>query len=163
SPCRRVLELACGTGTHALALERLGYDVVATDASQDMLAVARHKGQACGSSVQFARQAMRTLEVTGGPFDAVPSLFAPIGYAAPARSEHPSPALQGVRPHLRPGGLFVFEFWHAAAMLRRFEPVRVRRWDTPQGEILRLAETTLDPARQLGVVDYTIYWHRADG
>jgi len=40
----RVLELACGTGSHALALEQKGYKILATDYSTDMLACARRKG-----------------------------------------------------------------------------------------------------------------------
>ena len=35
---QKMLELACGTGTHSLLLEKLGYNVIATDYSPDMLA-----------------------------------------------------------------------------------------------------------------------------
>ena len=38
---REILELACGTGRHALELEKLGYQVTATDRSPEMLEVAR--------------------------------------------------------------------------------------------------------------------------
>ncbi|HSS98073.1 MAG TPA: hypothetical protein VLK33_13625, partial [Terriglobales bacterium] len=33
----RLLELACGTGRHAFELEKLGYQIVATDYSKDLL------------------------------------------------------------------------------------------------------------------------------
>jgi hypothetical protein len=42
-------------------------------------------------------------------------------------------------------------------MLRSFEPLRVRRWATETGEIVRLSETNIDCARQLAHVQYTIY------
>ena len=48
-------------------------------------------------------------------------------------------------------------------MLRRYEPVRVRRWPAPHGEIVRVAETRLDLSRQLAEVRYTIYEPGADG
>jgi hypothetical protein len=64
---------------------------------------------------------------------------------------------------LRPGGLFIFEFWHGGAMLRHYDPVRIRRWETDASLILRLSETTLDYARQLSQVMYSIYEFKRDG
>jgi hypothetical protein len=68
-----------------------------------------------------------------------------------------------VHRNLRPEGLFVFEFWHAAAMLRSYEPVRVRRWSTPTAELVRVSETELECSKQLARVTYTIYELRHDG
>src|SRR3989442_6250989 len=39
----RVLDLGCGTGNHAFPLAQRGYEVVAIDRSEDMLAHARRK------------------------------------------------------------------------------------------------------------------------
>jgi SAM-dependent methyltransferase len=161
-PARRILELACGTGRHARALAALGYEVVATDRSEPMLACARRGQGAPGAApVNFLRQDMLTLQVAGPPFDAAVCLFDSIGFVQ--TNEAIRQVLEGVRRHLHPGGLFVFEFWHAPAMLRRYEPVRVRRWPTPQGEIVRIAETRLDVPRQLAEVRYTIFEPAADG
>ena len=44
---------------------------------------------------------------------------------------------RGVHKHLRNDGLFIFEFWHAAAMLRHYDPVRIRRWKQDDSLILR--------------------------
>jgi len=158
---RRLLELACGTGSHAFELEKLGYEIVALDYSKDMLAAARRKGKQTSSKVRFQRQDMTRLSVTGAPFDAVICLFDSIGYVQ--TNEGLSQVFEGVRKHLSAGGLFVFEFWHAAAMIRSYEPVRVRRWSVPEGEILRISETTLLTEEQLCSVAYSIYELRADG
>jgi hypothetical protein len=48
-------------------------------------------------------------------------------------------------------------------MLRDFDPVRVRRWETPAGEVLRISETELDCERQLAHVRYRVNEHRRDG
>jgi hypothetical protein len=48
-------------------------------------------------------------------------------------------------------------------MLRSYDPVRVRHWPTPEGELVRISETELDCARQLARVTYTIYELRHDG
>lgn len=158
---RRLLELACGTGKHALALEKFGYEIVATDYSEDMLACARRKAAEVASSVDFRWQDMRSLNIADRPFDAVICLFDSIGYVE--TNEALMQVLQGVHRHLRPDGLFVFDFWHAVAMLRSHDPVRIRRWSTPEGELVRISETELDYAKQLARVTYTIYELRHDG
>jgi SAM-dependent methyltransferase len=158
---RSLLELACGTGSHALALEKLGYQIVATDYSEDMLARARHKAAELGSSVDFRWQDMRALDVRERPFDAVICLFDSIGYVE--TNEAIMRVLKGVHRHLCPDGLFIFEFWHAGAMLRRCDPVRVREWAMPEGKFIRISQTELDCAKQTAAVRYSVYELRNDG
>jgi SAM-dependent methyltransferase len=160
-PIASVLELACGTGSHALALARKGYRVEGVDSSEDMLAQARSKAVAAGVAADFRAQDMRGLPTPGQPFDAVVCLFDSIGYVA--TNEGLEQALEGVHRSLRPGGLFLFEFWHAPAMLRNYDPVRVRTWSTAAGEVLRIAETTLDCQKQLARVRYRILELGRDG
>ena len=158
-PTNRLLEIACGTGTHALQLEQRGYKIVATDYSQDMLERAKQK--ASNSQVEFQLQDMTQLEVSGAPFDAAYCLFDAIGYVG--TNEALQKVFRGVHKHLRSDGLFIFEFWHAAAMLRHYDPVRIRRWKQNDSLILRLSETTLDYAKQLSSVSYSIYELNKDG
>lgn len=157
----RLLELACGTGTHALVLEKLGYELVATDHSEDMLACAQRKAEQVSSGIQFRLQDMRALNLPDPPFDAAVCLFDSIGYVV--TNDALKQVLQGVYHHLRSDGLFVFEFWHAGAMLRNYEPVRTRRWSTPEGELLRISETELQCDQQLSNVTYSIYELHNDG
>jgi len=152
---KHILELACGTGSHSLCLEKYGYDIIATDYSEDMLIEAKKKAAAVKSKVSFRRQDMCALEISEGPFDAVFCLFDSIGYVA--TNDNIQKALEGVRCHLKKGGLFVFEFWHAGAMISGYDPLRVRRWKVPTGEVLRISETKIDLASQLCHVTYSIY------
>lgn len=158
---KRLLELACGTGSHALILEKFGYEIVATDYSEEMLACAKRKAVKMGSSISFRTQDMRTLDIRDKPFDAAICLFDSIGYVE--TNEALMQVLHRVHRHLCPSGLFVFEFWHAAAMLCSYEPVRVRRWSMPEGELVRISETELEHARQLARVTYTIHELHHDG
>lgn len=158
---RRLLELACGTGRHARALEALGYQIVATDYSADLLAVARRKAAETGSQVEFHLQDMRSLDVPGAPFEAAYCLFDSIGYVQTNSAIRQ--VLAGVHRHLRPGGLFVFEFWHAAAMLRGYEPQRQRSWTHGDTHIQRISRTRLDVPRQLAEVSYEIVAEGSDG
>jgi demethylmenaquinone methyltransferase/2-methoxy-6-polyprenyl-1,4-benzoquinol methylase len=52
-PGNKALDLCCGTGDIAFALERAGAEVVGLDFSSAMLAVARERGQRASSAVQF--------------------------------------------------------------------------------------------------------------
>src|SRR5215831_8801520 len=76
----RLLELACGTGSHALVLESLGYQITAVDNSPDMLKQAWAKAQEISSRVEFRLQDMRMLDQPEGPFDAAYCLFDSLGY-----------------------------------------------------------------------------------
>jgi hypothetical protein len=64
---------------------------------------------------------------------------------------------------LRAGGLFIFEFWHAPAMLSQYSPKRVRKLKTPNSEIIRTSETTLDRENHLANVNYTVEERNNDG
>jgi SAM-dependent methyltransferase len=159
--CGRVLELACGTGTHALELEKLGHAVYAIDYTPEMIARARQKAAQRGSRVRFEVVDMRSLDLPERDFDAAICLFDAIGYVR--MNDAILDVLRGVREHLRPGGLFLFEYWHAAAMLRGYEPRRTRRFPMAGGEIVRTSETTLAVAEQLAHVKYTIQEIAAGG
>jgi ubiquinone/menaquinone biosynthesis C-methylase UbiE len=159
--CKRLLELACGTGRHALELEKLGYQIVATDYSQDLLDVAKQKAKQHKSQVDFRLQDMRDLSLTDEPFDGAYCLFDSIGYVQ--TNSAIQQVLKGVHSHLRLDGLFICEFWHAPAMLRNYEPFRERRWKTAGGELLRTSSTRLDVEKQLAHVTYKIADIRSDG
>lgn len=152
--CERLLELACGSGRHAFELEKLDYRIVATDYSPDLLRIAEGKAKQLGSHVEFKLQDMRALRIDEARFDAAYCLFDSIGYLQ--TNEAISRALGRIHDHLRGQGLFVFEFWHAAAMLRHYEPERRRSWKTKDGEIARISRTRLDVLQQLAEVHYII-------
>jgi SAM-dependent methyltransferase len=157
----RVLELACGTGRHAVELARRGYQITATDYSADMIEQARHRTADADLPIEFLAADMRTIDLGGATFDAAICLFDAIGYVQTNEAIHA--VLAGAKRHLRPGGVFVCEFWHAAAMLAHYDPVRVRRWSLDDREIVRIAETRLDVARQLALVSYTVLELLSDG
>lgn len=84
--CRRVLELGCGTGEDAVRLARAGVHVVATDASGQMVEIAREKARTacCAERIEFHCVPMENLaSVIGGQaFDGVLSNFGAVNCAA---------------------------------------------------------------------------------
>ena len=98
-PTKRILELACGTGSHAFELEILGYQIVATDYSADVVAVAKKKSRERNSTVDFQYQDMRSLALGGREFDAAYCLFDSIGYVV--TNDAIKKTLRGVHQVLR--------------------------------------------------------------
>jgi SAM-dependent methyltransferase len=155
-PVRSVLELACGTGSHAVHLAELGYVVTGIDRSEELIEQARRKTTGAGGErLTFHLGDMRDLRLEKASIDAATCLFDSLGYLL--TNDAIGRLMAELREALAPNGLFIFEFWHAAAMLRRFEPVRVRRVRVDGREVLRLSETSIDHFRQLAEVRYTIF------
>ena len=157
----KVIDVACGTGRHVLALAARGYRVTGVDLSEDMLTRARESAVDAAAPIEFHSRDMRNIDLPGRRFDAACCLFDSIGYVA--TTSNVVQALRSINEHLLPGGVLVLEYWHAAAMLRLYEPVRVRRWQTAESTVERISETALRPPEQLADVRYTIHEFQRDG
>jgi len=152
---KKMMELACGTGNHAFQLEQLGYEIQAIDYSADMIGKAKEKAIEKQSKINFQIGDMRELPLFEEKFDVAISLFDSIGYVI--TNEAITSVLQGISKNLFEGGLFIFEFWHAPAMLKSFDPVRIKRWKLSDREILRTSETSVDIPSSTSTVSYNIY------
>jgi SAM-dependent methyltransferase len=82
----RILELGCGTGEDAVRLARAGHRLVATDASAEMIRLARLKAEAagCADRIEFHAMAAEDLHRLPGEarFDGVFSNFGAINCVA---------------------------------------------------------------------------------
>ncbi|MBM3947558.1 MAG: class I SAM-dependent methyltransferase, partial [SAR202 cluster bacterium] len=156
---RSVLDLACGTGGHALPLARRGYELHGVDLSAPMLAHCEAKARAAGVPVTVVCQDLRSLALHR-TFDAAICMFDAIGYLA--GNDDLRAGLTRIRAHVAPGGLFVCDFWHAAAILRAHAQTRVREFPLPDGKGIRLSTTTLDPERQVGEVQFRVLAFQGD-
>lgn len=70
SPCK-ALDLGCGTGTNAIYLAQMGFDVTAVDISQVAIEMAREKADAASVSVLFMMVKLPTPFLPGKVFDFV--------------------------------------------------------------------------------------------
>jgi len=101
-PSDRVLELGCGTGTTALKLAASAREIVATDYSAEMIAIATAKANAeAVSHVRFQRCTLDDEALAAGSFDVVMAMnLLHLLDDLPAR-------LARIRELVRPGGLFL--------------------------------------------------------
>jgi SAM-dependent methyltransferase len=87
-------------------------------------------------------------------------MFAVLGYQV--GNADVQAALQTVRRHLHPGGLFFCDFWYGPAVLAERPSERVKVIDTPNGQVIRVAAGDLDSRRDLCTVRYHV-WRIEDG
>lgn len=103
----RVLDLACGKGRHARYLAENGFDVTGLDVSTSSIAFARHFEH---ERLSFYQHDMR-LPFRINYFDAILNIFTSFGYFSTDR-DHVN-TLRNVFKGLKPGGLFVLDFFNA--------------------------------------------------
>jgi SAM-dependent methyltransferase len=149
-PVRRVLDLGCGTGGHAVPLAERGYEVVGVDRSPDMLQRALRRG----GSTRFRLGEIGTLEL-GETFDAVLLMFAVLGYHV--GNADVQAALATARRHLHPSGLLFADVWYGPAVLGQRPSERVKVVDTAGGQIIRVAAGELDTRRDVCLVRYHLW------
>jgi SAM-dependent methyltransferase len=132
----RVLDVACGAGRHARALQSAGARCTGIDLSMTLLRLARQV-----TSAPLVRADMRLLPIRPGSMDLTVNLFTSFGYFE-RDSEHTA-ALDEMIATVRTGGWFVIDFLNPAAVRRQLVPeetfeiagstVRVSRSVSPDG------------------------------
>jgi SAM-dependent methyltransferase len=155
---RSVLELGCGTGSHAQLLAGSGFDVHGVDLSSEMVARAEARKAELPSDVarrlSFETGDLRRFR-TERVFDAVISLFHVISYQT--SNEDLAAAFETAHSHLGKGGIFFFDFWYGPAVLTQRPDTRVRRLEDDEIGIIRIAEPVLHSARSVVDVHFTVF------
>ncbi len=126
---RRLLDAACGTGWHAVALAQRGYEVVGADLSAAMIAQARENAAKAAVQVPFLEAALGDLaQNVPGPFDAVLCLGHSLPHLLSAAAVQA--ALADFAALLRPGGVLLIQNRNDERLLaqgQRFLPLSTHR------------------------------------
>lgn len=150
-PPARVLELGCGTGNLTFGLNRgLQAEFLATDASPDMLAVARKKMKQGQSQIDFQRLDFRHIDIEG-PFDIVLLAYDGINYLL--EPDQITTLLRSVAKLLRPSGLFLFDQSTPSNSINNLAYFN-DEWDTPGAAYSRASE--YDAVQQLHVTRFDV-------
>lgn len=115
---QNVLDAACGTGHHAIALANRGYRVVGGDLSEAMIQRARENASTHGVNVSFIVAGLGGYAAMGKTFDAAICLGNSLPHLLSADAV--AETLADFASVLRPGGLLVIQN-------RNFDRVWVRR------------------------------------
>lgn len=109
---RTVLDMACGTGGHALPIARRGYQVTGGDLSAAMIEVATKKARDQNLSVAFHHGDMRT--ACHGSFDALICMNNSLGHIT--EQEDFGITLANFRKNLKTGGLLFIDHFNGSFM-----------------------------------------------
>jgi SAM-dependent methyltransferase len=148
-PPRRILDLPCGQGRHAIELARRGYEVTGVDLSPYMLGVARERADAIGVRVRWLAGDMREA-LPGETFDLVLNLFTSFGYFADEADDRR--VAVAAASMLEPGGRFLLEVINGQRVMDNFQE---REWFTV-GQIAVMERRSLDVPTRRMVVERTV-------
>ena len=127
APVGAILDSACGTGMHAIALAQKGYATAGADLSPKMVERARSNAGQAGVRVRFEAAGFGEMETTFGPrsFNALLCL----GNSLPhlLSEVELTRAMSDFAACLNPGGLLVLQNRNFDAVMKRRE-----RWMEPQ-------------------------------
>jgi SAM-dependent methyltransferase len=141
-PARRVLDVACGTGHHAIALAKRGYEVLGSDGSERMIAKARQNAKAEGVLTTFLRAGFGELRQTVSErYDAALCL----GNSLPSLLNEKAlrNALEDMGAVLVSGGLLIAQtlnydrLWHQR---ERFMPLQTHRHEDEEWLFVRFMD-----------------------
>ena len=108
-----VLDVACGTGRHTIALSKARFDVVGLDISLNLLRIAKTRGASA-----LVRSDMRFLPFKSGAFAAAVSMDNSFGYLPSEEEDEQS--LAEVKRVLNAGGLFVLDVFNREKLLKKY-------------------------------------------
>jgi len=149
-----ILDLGCGSGSHALFLAGMGYQVTGVDLAEDMLELAKRKAGEQDKKINFQRGDIRYLELHQR-FDAAVAMFTVLGYQT--TNQDVENAIASVRKHLSPGGIFICDVWFGPAVLTIKPAERVKIVEKGDGKLIRCAYPNLDILSHTIRVDYAVF------
>lgn len=156
----RVLDLACGTGLHAIELAKMGYEVDASDISLKMVNAAKENARLSNFKITFHHEAFQTADRINKKFDVVISMFSSINYLISCNDLLTS--LKNIHGLLANDGILIFDFWNGNAVIDNLAPVRVKRSKKGTKSVLRYSENTIDRLEQIVNIKFNFLLFESD-
>ena len=152
STIKTILDAGCGSGGHAIPLAKRGYNVVGFDLSETMIRRAKEKAEKI-SILQLHIMDMRNFQLDD-KFDACIAMFAVMGYIT--KNSDIIKALNNIRKHLKPDGVFIFDVWNGLAVMRLLPEQRMKEVENDEMKIVRVAIPNLRAFDHICEVNYKL-------
>lgn len=154
-PITSVLDVGCGTGKHSWELVDRGFHVTGVDQSFDMLAIARNpsRNQKTRRRPLFEQGDATEFDLKVD-FDAVIMMFAVISYLN--NNESLIAGLKNMARHLKPGGLFLADFWYGPGVLMDNPKQRAHKRSLGEKTVERRVTPTLNLSTNTCLLNYEI-------
>ncbi|MFA5357168.1 MAG: class I SAM-dependent methyltransferase [Candidatus Omnitrophota bacterium] len=155
-PVKDILDVACGTGNHAVSLSAMGYRVFGQDISKGMLKEARRKC-AGDKNIRIIGSFPMQKFCHSRKFDACVAMFSSVDYIL--KIGQLRRAFKNIFSCLKPGGIFTFDFWNADCVTRSFSPYKRGVFICGNKKVERVSRTGLDKAKMIANIGYTCRYY----
>lgn len=155
-----LLDVGCGTGGHSIELAQRGYRVTGVDLSPSMIEIAKAKSDDLPDvCMTWLQGDARTFEA-GGSYDAAIMMFAVVGYLT--SNDDVIAGLRNIRRHLKPGAVFVNDFWYGPSVITDRPTDRIKVIPTASGQVIRATSTRLDILSHTADVSFRLWTIEGD-
>ncbi|HXH99443.1 MAG TPA: class I SAM-dependent methyltransferase [Sphingobacteriaceae bacterium] len=144
----QLLELGSGTGNYSLQLSKAGYHITGIEKSESMNYLAKFKG----IDNFIPLQADMVDFKLNKEYDAAISLFDVICYLT-SNADLIS-CFKAVSNHLKKDGVFIFDCWYSPAVYSSLPVTNVKRVETENEKIIRIAEPIITYEKNTVKVNY---------
>ena len=152
-----ILELGCGTGTHAFLMADEGYSLQCVDTSERMLDIARNRlgtiSPEIASRIEFNQGDIRSYQ-SDRKFDAVIALFHVVSYQT--SNEDLIATFRTAASHLKKGGIFIFDCWYGPAVLTEKPGNRTKSVEDDRLLIERISTPVMWPNENIVDVNFDV-------
>ena len=129
-PPKKILDLCCGFGRHAIVLAGKGFDVTGLDLSETILQQARLKAEKLRIKLDLEKRDMRDIQYLN-EFDVIINLFTAFGFFD-SESEDLL-VLQGIHRALKPDGQFVIDTINCDFAI---QARKLQSWNIDNGSVI---------------------------
>ena len=154
---KSIIDLGCGNARHTTQFAAAGYGVKGVDISPGMLDLARASVSRLPENTR-PRVTLVQADVSNavglGIFDVAVSLFHVVNYQT--TDESLAGFFKTARAALRPGGVFIFDFWYGPAVLHDRPERRVKSLSKDGTQVIRTATPEMDVERNIVAVHYDV-------
>ncbi len=126
APHPKALDIACGSGRHAVALAQKGFQVTANDLSETLLKEAQKLAEEKNVTITFTHFDMRKIPFES-EFDLIVQLFTSFGYFE--NDDEDEVVLNNVARALKPKGWYVLDFLNERYVRKTLQPETRRNLD----------------------------------
>lgn len=154
TPQTSLLDLGCGTGKHCELFCDKGYKVHGVDMSADMLSVAEKRRAGREDKMSFELSDICEFSIDES-FETVVSLFHVMSYQN--TNANLLKAFQTAKQHLKPNGIFIFDFWYGPGVLTDLPTTRVKRLEDDNLKVTRLTESNMHAQQNVVDVNFTLF------
>jgi SAM-dependent methyltransferase len=149
-PINNLLDLGCGTGKHDYFFAKKNMSVTGVDLSEQMIEIAKNQNY---ENTQFLIGDVRKITLNK-QFDCVISLFHVASYQT--TNQDIENYLLTAYNHLKPNGIFIFDFWYGPAVLTEKPTTKIRRLENNEIILTRISEAEMITNKNVVNVNFEI-------